>query len=138
MSFSLAVQIRCTIHPESGQIVSHLVFFVMRAQIEKCSQVFPWFPQNRFKSCPFYLSIKKSAASSRIHSYFIRSCCSPGYFAPCPLGKLCQELKFVYLKLENARTLSSANLCLRLPRTLSSANPVFRSSGHSAKCEFCC
>ena len=39
--------------------------------------------------------LRESAACCRIHSYFIRWCRSPGYFAPCPLGKFSQELKFV-------------------------------------------
>ena len=57
-------------------------------------------------------SINESAAFFRIHSYVIRWCCSPGYFAPRPLGKFCQELKLCYLdlELENPRTLSSARL----------------------------
>ena len=66
------------------------------------------------------------SACFRIHSYVIRWCCSPGYFAPYPLGKFCQELKFVCLdlKLENPGILSSANPWLNLPRTLSSARFV--------------
>ena len=38
----------------------------------------------------------------------IRWCFSLGFLAPCPLGKFCQDLKFVYLdlKLENPRTLN--------------------------------
>ena len=82
--------------------------FVICVQIEKCNLVFPW-------------------------------CCSPGYFAPCPLGKFCQEFKFAYLdlKLENPRTLSSANPCLNNPRTLSNANSLFGGSAHSAMCETC-
>ena len=31
----------------------HICCSVICAQIERCSQVFPWRPQNRFKSCPF-------------------------------------------------------------------------------------
>ena len=30
----------------------HIWRFVICAHIEKCSQVFPWCPQNRFESCP--------------------------------------------------------------------------------------
>ena len=60
----------------------------------------------------------------RIHSYVTRWCCSPGYFALCPLGKFCQELKLVYLdlKLENSRTLGSARpVDWKSPRTLESS-----------------
>ena len=82
-------------------------------------------PVQELSSCQ---PTRKSAASFRIHSYVIRWCCSPGCFAPCPLGKFCQELmlSFLDLEIEIPRTLSSA----KNPRTLSSAKPA-----HSEKCD---
>ena len=113
--------------------------FVICAQIEKCSQVLSLVSAEPVQELSFCSPIRKSAASFPIHSYVIRWCCCPGCFAPCSLGKLCQEHKVVYLdlKFENPRTLSSANPCLSLSRTLSSANQLFGSSAHSAKCETC-
>ena len=76
-------------------------------------------PVQELSSCQ---PTRKSAASFRIHSYVIRWCCSPGCFAPCPLGKFCQELmlSFLDLEIEIPRTLSSA----KNPRTLRSATLV--------------
>ena len=86
-------------------------------------------PQNLFKSCPLVSPSSKSAASSRIHSYFIRWCCSPGYLAPCPLGKFCQETQVRLSRSEARESAHSeqANPCVSLPRPL-------RHSGTSNSC----
>ena len=78
------------------------------------------------KSRPFVSPSGKVMRLFASISYAIRWCCSPGHIAPCPLGKLYQN-KFVYLdlKLENPRTLGSANPCLSLLRTSGSVNPLF-------------
>ena len=58
------------------------------------------------------LAHRENSAPFRIHSYVIRWCCSASSFAPCPLGKFCQELKSAYLDLEieNSRTLCNARI----------------------------
>ena len=73
----------------------HIWCFVICAQIEKCRQVFFGVHRTRCKSCP---SVSPSGKVLRVVASIHTSSVGvvlPGYFAPCPLGKFSQELKFV-------------------------------------------
>ena len=80
--------------------------------------MFLWCPQNRFKSCPFVNpSGKVLSLVASIHT----SPFGVVLLVTSHRARLVNSAKnsriSLYLKLENPRTLSSANPCLSLPRT---------------------
>ena len=98
----------------------HICCFVICAQIEKCNQVFPWCPQNQFKSCPV---VRPSRKVLRLFASIHTSSVGVVLLVTSHRARLenSDKNKFVYLdlELEYPRTLRSANLGgLKSPRTL--------------------
>ena len=141
------MQIRYRIHPGSEQVVwrsqvslcsPHLSFFTY-AQIEKCSQLFPWCLQNGFKSCPFIGPSVKSAAS--FSHPFIRHplVLLSWLLRTVPAWQILPRTQ-VCLSRSEARESAHSDQCEIVSETsahFEQCEPLFDSSAHSEKCETC-